>query len=212
MKLQKISVDVSYWITKTIFFIAVLIVVYMLVMSLTALFGVMPEKFFATIELPLILENTAANYPVTELNEELMSKGIEIKHVELEVLPHDNRTAQFLSYLHAAFYVSLISFILYRLLNFVSSVRSNDPFNGNNVKYIFQIGVTLLTLAVYDWLVRLITKISYAKYFVVNDARFAKVTVIDINLELVFCAMIIMVLAQAFKRGNELQELENLTV
>lgn len=202
----------TYYISNFAFVISALLVLYFIVMSLLALFECLPLNFEATFELPLILDNTSQFYSVNDLNDNFISKGIELKHVELEVLPVNNSFAQFLSYLHAAFYVSIFSFILFMISKIIKTLIDKESFHKLNSSRINKIALAITVLAIYDWFVRWIVDKLYVDLFIVNNARFTSVTVLDITIELFFFALLLFTLSHVFKRGYELQDFENHTV
>lgn len=184
-----------------------------LIFALMALLGLLPDKLTGTYELPIILENPEAYYTVEELHPTYQCAEIEVKNANIEIMPISNNGAQALLFILAAIYTGLNYLILYKLSGLLETFQSPTPFKRANARYIRHIGLLTLAFPLYKYLIGGGVSLYFQNYFTIQHASITSFTSIwEINFPIIFLGLIILVLAEVFKIGADLQELEEQTV
>ena len=213
MKTKKTLVNTLYYITNTCLGALGLIYAYLLAMIVMALFGFLPNDLRATYELPLELHNAENYYTVSDLDSMYVSQGIEVKKAELEVLPDEPRWSQVFAYLQPVIYLGFFMAILHFLSKILVVFRSQTPFSISNVHYLRWIGLITIALGCYKFLIGLIVANTFYDKFEVKHATIiGGPSIWDFNYVAIFLGLVFLVLAEVFKTGHKLQELEEQTV
>ena len=209
--MSKTSLSFSYYLTAVLLFVHTTIVLCLLMASVSAALGALPEKWHATMEVPVVLGHLIDNYPVEVLDPNYTVSKIESRNVTLKAKPINNSIHfQAFIYLFGALYVLLFTLIIYQLFKILSSIKSKLPFTLKNIDRVKYIGLCILIIPIFDYFSKgfivssLENKFKVENGFVDNSVAF--------DFELIFMALVVLALADIFIRGRELQNLEDLTV
>lgn len=206
-------INILYFLNSVAIGIAGLITGYLVVLALLALFGILPANRDVTFELPVKLNNIQSNYPVTSHSTQYSSTHIEAKDVELEILPTKRTYPQFFAHLMAASFVGFYLAILLFLGRIINTIRNGTPFQKRNVASIRWIGILTISIAVYEFLIGwIITSIFSSKFSVENAEILSTASIWDINFITIFLGLVFLVVAEVFRYGKQLQDLEDQTV
>lgn len=212
MKNKGILIDMLSLVTKAGAGISGLVVLYLFVMAALAIVGFLPEKLAATYEIPIYLHGAESFYPVATSNPSYSISHIEVKRAELEVLPQDRTWPQALAYMIGAFYVGLFCMILFKLSKVLDSFGS-APFQRSNVHHIRWIGLCVIVLGVFQFVLNTVAGQVFQGQFTAEHATLATAPSFqNINFVALFAGLVMLVLSSVFNTGAELQELEELTI
>lgn len=202
-----------YYLVNMLIGILGLIIGYLCLMALLALFGLLPNWLEASFEVPIQLKNPEKFYTPTDLDDRFYSTHIEVKNATLEVKPQQQSWSQTLAYLHAAVYLFFFLGILYFLSKMLDSFRISQPFLRKNIIYLRWMGMLTIGLGLYTFFVRLVISSIFRDKFSVAHANLIDTPSFwDINFVLLFLGMVFLTLTQAFNIGAKLQEFEDQTV
>ena len=165
-----------------------------------------------TLEVPLRMKSDYRDLATVLFKDDVfLAKRIEYKDVELEVYPANNiPLTQGLIYLVGLIYVLIIGAILYQLFRILKSFT--NPFQPHNIRRIQRIGFLVMGIEVYRIMMNLSIYIAIGSKVQVRNAEVASFNIMDVNLSIIFLGILILTLAEVFKQGLVLQELENQTV
>ena len=189
------------------------ITAYLVVMALLAMIGSLPKNMDATFELPINIHHTASHYPIEDLSQHFYGTNIEVKKAELEIMPRNRTWPQTLGYLQAATYLAFFMGILISLSKILENFNSDHPFISPNVKYFKWIGLLAICIAVYEFSLNILITNIFADKFIVKNADIVSTPSFwKINFMALFLGAVFLAIAEAFKKGVYLQELEKQTV
>ncbi|MEO1050918.1 MAG: DUF2975 domain-containing protein [Bacteroidota bacterium] len=213
MKTQRPLLNVLHVLTTVGSGLLGLITAYLLIVAIIALFGGLPEKMYATFEVPLSLHNTTSFYSPQEINSDFTVTHIEVKRAELEVLPKNTTWWQMIGYLHAALYIMHFFLVIFLLQRIFKDLKARHTFSRSHILRIRWIGLITISIGIYQFMVRLVvTRVFSGKFVVANADVAAFPTLADFNFVAIFMGMTFILLSEVFKEGTELQELEQQTV
>lgn len=211
--MSKSIISFSHLISKIFLSINLLLVLIFGILFLTSLCGWIHDPIVPNIGFQFHLSDLTENYPVKILDSDFQAKGIQIKKAELEIESIKyKRMICVLGYLLAAAYFSFYVIILYWLSRILSSFNSSRPFTFQNVKRIRGIAATIFLGVMCEYFIYISIYFYFKNKFVIENAEPNLPGITDINWELIFVSLVIFALAEVFKRGSELEELEKLTI
>ena len=182
-------------------------------MACLAFLNILPKYHDASFELPVHLENPITYYEVENLSDYLFAKRIEIKKANLEIGTRDKSWPQGIGYLHAAVYLAFFFLILLYLSKILKSFEAKYPFTSRNPLFIRNIGFLSIGLGIYEFLIMLfVCRFFHDKFNLQHGKTLEFPSFWDLNLDAIFLGFILLALAQVFRQGEELQELESQTV
>lgn len=209
----KLSLDFLLLISRAGGIIMGLVVGIFLIFAIMALIGILPKELAGTFELPIILHHADQFYEVEDLHAIYQSTEIEVKKANLEVLPRDSNLAQALLFIIAAIYGVFNYLILLNLSHLLESFKTPAPFKRNNSRYIQIIGLLTIAFPLYKYLIEILVTSVFHKHFLLQNATIPTFPSIwNINFSMLFLGFIILILAEVFKVGADLQDLEEQTV
>lgn len=210
---NKMLLNVSYGITRVMVFVMGAAIGLALVMTILSSLNVTSPKWHASFGIPIALESVNKNYPVDFDKEYFSEAQIEVNAAELEVKPSEHSKWQALAYLHISIYMSFIWFGLFKLSSVLKNVKANTPFSVSNYKAIRTLGLLTLGLAAYSTIFRSLASFLFSGWMEhISDPGFSLVANFNLNFETLFFGMLLLVLAEVFKAGNDFHELEEQTV
>ena len=213
MKSAPTFLQLALWISRVGAFLIGALGGLFFIMALLAVFNILPFDVAGTFELPIKLKNMEQFYLAEDLHATYQSTHIEVKKANLEVLPKDKNWGQALLYFMGIIFCLLNYFILVNLTHLLENFQTTTPFKWDNSKYIRRIGWLTIAFPLYKYLVETIVIAIFQPHFSVENATipgFASLW--EINFPLIFLGLIILVLAEVFKTGADLQDLEAKTV
>ncbi|MEO1263948.1 MAG: DUF2975 domain-containing protein [Bacteroidota bacterium] len=206
INLLKSLIDIVFWFVAAIFS-------FVLIWGVLSLFDFVPGNMSTTFEVPVRLQNLNEFYAIEDLNEAYEGTHIEVKRAELEVRIRANNWTQALPVLLISVFFGLFLGISHCLSRFLFFIQRNQPFNKRNADYLRWIGVLIIGIAGYGFLMEYFTIYSYGDHFKVSNAIIVESPSFwDISFDVIFIGCIFLIIAEAFERGNYLQELEEQTV
>lgn len=193
--------------------ILTMLISYLLVMASLAFFNLLPPHLEASFELPVQLKNPMDHYKVENLTEHLYIQEIEIKQANLEIRTKDRSWPQGIGYLHAAIYLSFFFFSLFYLGKIFKSFELTYPFSSGNPVYIRNIGFLSIGLGVYEFLIMLfVCSLFHDKFRLLHGNTLEFPSLWELNISAIFLGFVLISLAEVFKQGKELQDLESQTI
>ncbi|MEM6803047.1 MAG: hypothetical protein AAF696_16700 [Bacteroidota bacterium] len=173
----------------------------------------LPRNFEASFEVPVRLNKPKAYYEAQSLSKYLFVKEIDIKKANLEVLTQGRSWPQGIGYLHAATYLGFFFYILFYLSKILKSFEHKIPFASRNPLYVRNIGFLTIGLGIYEFLIMLLVcSLFHDKFRVLNGHTIEFPSFWDLNIVAIFLGLVLLSLAEVFKQGEELQDLESQTV
>ncbi|MEL6676183.1 MAG: DUF2975 domain-containing protein [Bacteroidota bacterium] len=206
-------IDLAYGLSLVGFFLTALLVLYLGGMAAGAGMGMLPDKMVPTFELPITLSGLKDYYPVENLDPAFEAQKIEVKRAELEVLPSKGRQGlQALMYLYAALYVGCYGAILFFLSRTLQTFREEMPFPERNVWRLRWVGGIAILLSGLPWLMHTLVFRFLGEKFAFSQAYATPPSLADWDGGVLFLGIVMLALAEAFRQGTLLQDLEELTV
>lgn len=111
---------------------------------------------------------------------------------------------------HVAVLLGLTLVSLHHLRRIFQRVRDGEPFDAGNAVRMRWLGLLLLALAVFNGIAELVTSLALR-----TDPSSGPVAVaagLHVNFPLVFVALVLVVLAEIFRRGSELEREQSLVI
>jgi hypothetical protein len=105
---------------------------------------------------------------------------------------------------------SLMLFVLHHLRRIFQRVRDGVPFDANNALRLRWLGVSLLALAVFSAIANLLRSLALRDW--VENSGLAVPVGFTIDTPTVFAALVLIALAEIFRRGAELEHEQSLVV
>lgn len=106
--------------------------------------------------------------------------------------------------------LALMLLSLHHLRRIFQRVRDGAPFDADNALRMRWLGVLLLALVVFDGVAELATSLAVSKGLPAGSVTVA--TGLHIDMPLVFVALVLVVLAEIFRRGAELETEQSLVI
>lgn len=210
---KKSFLQVLHLVTKAGIGLLGIACAYLFVMAIIGLLGLLPPHLHATFEVSIDLQNAQNFYPTEDLDPEYSVTHIEVPKANLEVLPKNKQWPQFLGYLFAAIYTAFFLFILTFLSRVLQTFKINQPFLKRNVSHIRWMGLITLGISIYEFCLNTFIAGFFSSKFSIHGADLKRgADLWEINFTALFLGLVLLTLAEAFKKGNELQTLEDLTV
>lgn len=111
---------------------------------------------------------------------------------------------------HVAFLSALMLLALHHLRRIIQRVRAGAPFEAANALRMRRLGVLLLALTLLDDLARYATAVAVRNWLASRTVEVAVVPRFD--LRVAFVALVIIALAEVFRRGAELEDEQSLVI
>ncbi len=129
--------------------------------------------------------------------------------------PNGNKSLEIILFLYRLVELAITFVILFHLRKITRSFSNGSPFIHANQKSIQTIGYMVIFESVFSWILQPIIDILFHVDFMFRDILIAK-SVGKIELQFgfssLFLGLIILVIAEVFKQGIELQEEKELTI
>lgn len=111
---------------------------------------------------------------------------------------------------HAAAAFALVLLALHQLRRIFQRVRDGAPFDGQNALRMRWLGLLLLAFALFKGIAELATSLAVGAGLVSGDLTVT--TGLHINMFVVFVALVLVALAEVFRRGTELEDEQSLVI
>ena len=111
---------------------------------------------------------------------------------------------------HVAVALALMLLSLHHLRRIFQRVRNGAPFDADNALRMRWLGLLLLALAAFDGIAELATSLAVRKGL--QGGTVAVATGLHIDMPLVFVALVLVALAEIFRRGSELESEQSLVI
>ena len=166
----------------------------------------------ATWEIPLKIESELHPEKITHSDNAFIATKVEYDRVELEMLPTKNKSlTQGMIYL-TGFGFSVISFlILFNLFQVLANLDT-QTFIRENVQRVRRIGLLAIGFELYRFSLSLLLSLTIGPKIDIQGAEVVAIGWTNLDFNIIFLGIIILVIAEVFKQGYVLQEYENLTV
>jgi hypothetical protein len=165
-------------------------------------------------DIPIQLSGLDEFYPIEFDNKIYKDIEIEIDKASLNIVPVGDRIQlQLFGYTHAILYVLFYFFIFKNLSKLLKSIKNKNPFSRASYHQVRNIGLIILGLAAYSVIFWFVISIVGSSFIQELDLiNVSSGVYVDFEWATLFFGLLVLVLAEVFKAGNELKELEEQTV
>lgn len=163
-------------------------------------------------KVPVRVESKDLTNQVTYRSDSFEATKIEYKQVWLEVTATQHK-AFFQTMVYLAFLgLCVIAFPFYYFLFHVLASIETTPFSSENLSRIRNMGLLVIVGELYRFFLFVYLSVSFVDIVDIQTIDIAPIGWTNLNFQILFLGIIILIIGEVFKRGFILQENENLTV
>ncbi|MEO0897834.1 MAG: DUF2975 domain-containing protein [Bacteroidota bacterium] len=190
----------------------ILLMLYLLGLGVGRSLNFLPEQYQASWEIPLKMNIPFQMLKVNSLDPDLLAHDIEVKEAELEVMPKGRWLSLFIN-LIGILYLTIVGGILYYLNRILESLDAPYPFLPKNAIYLQRIALLVLMLSFYKTMMGFMVGLIFVDKFEIGSSLASiQGPSLSIDFTAFFMAGLLWVLSEVFRKGTELQSLEEQTV